>query len=111
MKSKGELRIAIIGGGIAGASVANALKAKGIRADVYEQATSFGEVGAGIGVRPPSVRCFKEWGLYEALEKVTTRSNHMEIIAGDDHLLIKEAWPVLTDDKTEAYARLVHRAD
>ena len=35
----------------------------------------------------------------------------MEIIAGDDHLLIKETWPVLTDDKSEAYARLVHRAD
>ncbi|WP_419959712.1 FAD-dependent oxidoreductase [Psychrobacillus sp. BM2] len=111
MKSKAELRIAIIGGGIAGASTAIALNAKGIRADVYEQASSFGEVGAGIGIRPPSVRCFKEWGIYEALEKVTNRSDHMEIIAGDDHLLIKETWPVLTDDKTEAYSRLVHRAD
>ncbi|MFJ5771099.1 FAD-dependent oxidoreductase [Psychrobacillus sp. NPDC093180] len=111
MKSKAELRIAIIGGGIGGASATVALKAKGIRADVYEQASSMKEVGAGIGIRPPSVRCFKEWGLYEALEKVTTQSDHMEIIAGDDHVLIKEAWPVLTDDKTEAYARLVHRAD
>lgn len=111
MKSKAEIRIAIIGGGIGGASTAVALKAKGIRADVYEQASSMKEVGAGIGIRPPSVRCFKEWGLYEALEKVTTQSDHMEIIAGDDHVLIKEAWPVLTDDKTEAYARLVHRAD
>ena len=41
MKTKSELRIAIIGGGIGGASAAVALKAKGIRADVYEQAPAF----------------------------------------------------------------------
>lgn len=35
----------------------------------------------------------------------------MEIIAGDDHVLLRETWPVLTDDKTEAYGRLIHRAD
>lgn len=109
--TKQDLRIAIIGGGIGGASVWNALNAKGIRADVYEQAPELGEVGAGIGLRPPSVRCFKKWGLYEALEKVTVESRFMEIFAGDDQLLIKEKWPVLTDDKTEAYARLIHRAD
>ena len=66
---KKELRIAIIGGGIGGASAAVALNAKGIRADVYEQAPSFDEVGAGVGIRPPTVRCFKKWGLYEALKK------------------------------------------
>lgn len=63
MKSKSELRIAIIGGGIGGSSAAVALKAKGIRADVYEQAPALGEVGAGIGIRPPSVNCFKN-GVY-----------------------------------------------
>ncbi|MFE4810674.1 FAD-dependent oxidoreductase [Peribacillus simplex] len=111
MKSKSELRIAIIGGGIGGASAANALKAKGIRADVYEQAPVLKEVGAGIGVRPPSVNCFKKWGLYEELEKVTARSNLMEIIQGDDQVLIRETWPVLTGDEADAYARLIHRAD
>jgi salicylate hydroxylase len=111
MKSKSELRVAIIGAGIAGSSVAVALKSKGIRADVYEKASELKEVGAGIGVRPPSVRAINKWGLKEDLEKVTTESRHMEIIAGDDQLLIRETWPVLTDDKSEAYARLIHRAD
>jgi len=110
MTSK-SLRIAIIGGGIAGTAAANALKVRGIRADVYEQASEFAEVGAGIGLRPPSVNCFKKWGLYDALEKVTSRSDLMEIIQGDDQVLIRESWPVLTDDKTDAYARLIHRAD
>lgn len=111
MISKEDLRIAIVGGGIGGAAAWNALRSKGFRADVYEQAPSLGEVGAGVGIRPPSVNCLKKWGLYDAFEKVTSRSNHMEIIAGDDHVLIKEQWPVLTDDKSEAYARLIHRAD
>ena len=35
----------------------------------------------------------------------------MEIIQGDDQVLIKETWPVLTEDKEDAYARLIHRAD
>lgn len=62
MKSKADLRVAIIGAGIAGASTAVALKAKGIRADVYEQAPELTEVGAGIGNRPPSVHCMKKNG-------------------------------------------------
>lgn len=106
-----NVRVAIIGGGIAGASTAVALNSRGIRADVYEQAPVLKEVGAGIGVRPPSVNCFKKWGLYEDLKKVTTRSNLMEIIEGDDNVLIRETWPVLTGDEADAYARLIHRAD
>ena len=111
MKSKAELRIAIIGGGIAGSSTAVALKSKGIRADVYEQAPAFTEVGAGIGVRPPSVHAINKWGLKEDFEKVSKESRYMEIIAGDDQVLIRETFPVLTDDKSEAYTRLIHRAD
>ncbi|MBM4764895.1 FAD-dependent monooxygenase [Bacillus sp. B15-48] len=106
-----SLRIAIIGAGIAGSSVAVALKAKGIRADVYEQAPVLTEVGAGIGIRPPSVKCMEKWGLYEELEAVTVRSDLMEIIEGDDRVLIRETWPVLTGDEADAYARLIHRAD
>ena len=94
-----------------GASTAVALKSKGIRADVYEQAPAFTEVGAGIGVRPPSVRAINKWGLKEDFEKVSAESRHMEIIAGDDQVLIRETFPVLTDDKSEAYTRLIHRAD
>ena len=35
----------------------------------------------------------------------------MEIIQGDDQVLIRETWPVLTGDEADAYARLIHRAD
>lgn len=110
-KKMTDSKVVIIGGGIGGAAAAVALKAKGIRADVYEQAPVLKEVGAGIGVRPPTVNFFKKWGMYEDIEKVSARSDHMEIIAGDNQVLVKEAWPVLTEDKSDAYARLIHRAD
>jgi salicylate hydroxylase len=109
MTSK-SIRIAIIGGGIAGSSLAVALKAKGIRADVYEQAPVLGEVGAGIGIRQPSIRAIKKWGILEELDKVTCESPRMQIIAGEDNVIIEENWPILTDP-TERFPRLIHRAD
>ncbi|RHW39384.1 FAD-dependent monooxygenase [Lysinibacillus yapensis] len=105
-----SLRVAIIGSGIAGASAAVALKAKGIRADVYEQAPVLGEVGAGIGIRQPSIRAIKKWGIFEEFDKVTCESPRMQIIAGEDNVIIEENWPILTDP-TERFPRLIHRAD
>ena len=110
-KKMTDNKVVIIGGGIGGAAAAVALKAKGIRADVYEQAPVLKEVGAGIGLRPPTINFFKKWGMYQDIQKVSARSNHMEIIAGDDQVLVKETWPVLTEDKSDAHARLIHRAD
>ena len=107
-----ELRIAIIGGGIAGASLANALNAKGIKYDVYEQAPEFSEVGAGIGLRAPSVQAMKKWGLFDDVERVTEESSRMQIVAGDDQIFIEETWPVLVDgDSVSINTRLIHRAD
>ena len=48
-----NLRIAIIGGGYGGASVAKALQNIGAEnVHVYEQAAALAQVGAGIGLRP-----------------------------------------------------------
>ena len=110
--TKQQLRIAIIGGGIAGASVAVALKAKGIRADIYEQAPALGEVGAGIGVRTPSAVAIKKWGLWNELEAVSAESPRMQIVGGEDNVFIEETWPVLVDDdQVSINTRLIHRAD
>ncbi|MER2191716.1 MAG: NAD(P)/FAD-dependent oxidoreductase [Solibacillus sp.] len=112
MTEKKDLRIAVIGSGIAGASVAVALKAKGIRADVYEQANVLAEVGAGIGIRTPSVVALKKWGLWNELEAVTEESPRMQIVGGDDMIFIEETWPVLVDDDSFSInTRLIHRAD
>jgi salicylate hydroxylase len=111
MNSKSNVRIAIIGGGIGGASAAVALRHAGFNVNVYEQASAIKEVGAGIGLRPPSIHYFEKWGLLEEIERVTHKSVLMEILSDKGEVLLEEKWPALTDDPEEKWARLIHRAD
>ncbi len=46
--------IAIIGGGITGITLAIALCKRNIRCAIYEQASAFGEIGAGVGGELPT---------------------------------------------------------
>ena len=64
------LRIAVVGGGIAGLAAAGFLHRAGLRATVYEQATRIGEVGAGLVVAPNAVRLLRRLGAIERFEKV-----------------------------------------
>ena len=68
--------IAIIGGGIAGLTLAIALYKRGIPVTIYEQAPKFGEIGAGVSFSPNAVQAMKicDKGIYEAFEKVCTRN-------------------------------------
>ena len=68
-----QLRVALVGGGIAGLFTANALLAKGIQATVYEQAPALGEIGAGVFLTPNSVRQLERLGLGPAVEKYGAR--------------------------------------
>ncbi|WP_428911996.1 FAD-dependent monooxygenase [Niallia sp. Krafla_26] len=110
-KKMTELRVAIIGGGLGGAATAVALQKEGIRSEIYEQAPALAEVGAGIGIRPPTIQLFKDWGIYEQIEEKSCQSDYMEILAGNGEVKIKEHWPILTDNPDENWARLIHRAD
>ena len=59
--------LAVVGGGIGGLAAAYALGRQKNRVLVYEQAASFSEVGAGIGLGPNAVRIFQHWGLSKDL--------------------------------------------
>jgi salicylate hydroxylase len=61
--------IVIVGGGIGGLFVANALVAHGLEVSVYEQAPALGEVGAGVYITPNSVRHLQRVGLGPAVDK------------------------------------------
>jgi len=61
--------IAIVGGGIGGLFVANALVTHGLEVSVYEQAPALGEVGAGVYITPNSVRHLQRVGLGPAVDK------------------------------------------
>ena len=68
--------IAIVGGGIAGLTLAIALHQRQIPVTIYEQAPAFGEIGAGVSFSPNAVQAMKVChnGIYEAFEKVCTRN-------------------------------------
>ena len=48
--------LAIVGGGIAGLTLALALLKHNIPITIYESAAEFGEIGAGVGFEPAMVR-------------------------------------------------------
>jgi salicylate hydroxylase len=68
--------VAIVGGGIAGLTLAIALYKRGVPVMIYEQAPKFGEIGAGVSFSPNAVQAMKicDKGIYDAFEKVCTRN-------------------------------------
>ncbi|KAI0030468.1 salicylate hydroxylase [Vararia minispora EC-137] len=69
-KSSPKLRIAICGGGIGGLTLANALVSPSVHIDVYEAASQFGEIGAGVGLSLRTLRVYEMMGLKEGLESI-----------------------------------------
>lgn len=75
--STSEPRIAIIGAGIGGLSLALALRERGIRADVFEQAAELTEIGAAIGIAGNSTREFARLGLLDQLSAAATMPSEL----------------------------------
>jgi 2-polyprenyl-6-methoxyphenol hydroxylase-like FAD-dependent oxidoreductase len=61
------VRIAIVGGGIGGLTVALALREFGFEAEVYEQAPELLDVGAAIAVWPNALRVLERLGLADQI--------------------------------------------
>jgi len=70
MRMSGMCPIAIIGGGLAGLATAQALAAFGLEVEVFERASSLGEIGAGINISPQAVKALAAIGLGERLAAV-----------------------------------------
>jgi 2-polyprenyl-6-methoxyphenol hydroxylase-like FAD-dependent oxidoreductase len=66
MKEK-RLSVAIVGAGMGGLAVAATLRRIGVRVQVYEQATRFSRIGAGIQMLPNSMKVLRGLGLEETL--------------------------------------------
>lgn len=69
-----SFHVAIVGGGIAGVTLAIALHSRQIAVTIYEQAQAFGEVGAGVAFGPNALQAMElcHHGIYEAFEKIRT---------------------------------------
>ncbi len=64
-------KIAIIGAGIGGLAAAITLRRLGLHVDVYEQASRFIRVGAGIQMGPNAMKVLRGMGLEESLRQTS----------------------------------------
>jgi len=110
--SEEALQVAIVGAGIGGVALASALLAHGADAKIYEQATAFARVGAGIQMTPNAMKVLRGLGLEERLRAIA-----FEPISG---LNREHASGALTnelplagrsEEKYGAPLLLMHRAD
>ncbi|WP_129842891.1 NAD(P)/FAD-dependent oxidoreductase [Streptomyces sp. RFCAC02] len=103
-----NLKVAIVGAGYGGAAAAKALGLLGARVDVYEQANRIREVGAGIGLRPATINRFRQWGIFDAIDRVSSPSEYFEILTATGEPITKETWPA---DGDQTRTHLIHRGD
>ena len=85
------LRVAIIGGGIGGLSAALALLREGFDVHVYEQASRFGEIGAGIQISPNASRLLYRYGLAAAMDRYAVRPRAVHQKRWDDARTLQRA--------------------
>jgi 2-polyprenyl-6-methoxyphenol hydroxylase-like FAD-dependent oxidoreductase len=67
-----DLRIAIVGAGIGGLSLALALRERGVQAEVFEQAPELAEIGAAIALSANATREYARLGLVDELAGAAT---------------------------------------
>lgn len=83
-----DISVAVIGGGVAGLSVAAWLARAGMACTVFEQAERFAEAGAGIQLSPNATRLLHRLGLAEALDAVAVRPVAIELRRWDSNEVI-----------------------
>ena len=73
---------AIIGAGVSGLVLALSLARKGISSDLFEQADSLSEVGAGLQISPNAARILDDIGILSGLRAVWTEPQSVDLCSG-----------------------------
>src|SRR3954464_6882626 len=112
--TKSSSRVAIVGGGIGGLTLAIALRQRGLTADVYEQAPELTEIGAAVALSANSNRELARLGVLDQIDAVATEPSELIYRSWKDGRRIA-AFPV---NKNLAYRTRfgapyygIHRAD
>ncbi|MFN2495438.1 MAG: FAD-dependent monooxygenase [Pseudonocardiaceae bacterium] len=107
-----RIRIAIVGAGISGLTLALALSRYGLRCHVFEQARLLGEVGAGVQLAPNSTRLLHRVGLRSRLRRVAVRPDAIEMRRWDDDVVLRRTpLGAACEQHFGAPYYTVHRAD
>ena len=110
--AKRKLSVAIVGAGIGGLSTASALRRVGIEAQIYEQASRFARVGAGIQQSPNAVKVLRGLGL-EAQLRRTAFYPHLSFNREWDTGVLTNQYPLgrEIEERFGAPHLLLHRGD
>ncbi|WP_326799020.1 FAD-dependent monooxygenase [Streptomyces sp. NBC_01808] len=84
-----QMRVAVVGAGIAGLAFAAALRRGGAECHVYEQAEQLAEVGAGVQVAPNATRLLRRLGLGDRLRAAAVVPEAIEMRRWDDGLMLQ----------------------
>jgi salicylate hydroxylase len=107
-----DMRVAIVGAGISGLTVAAALNRVGIDCQVFEHAPELGEVGAGIQISPNASRILHRLGLESRLGEVAVRPEALEMRRWNDNaVLMRNVLGEACASMYQAPYYSVHRAD
>jgi salicylate hydroxylase len=82
MRAKNEKPVIVAGGGIGGLAAALALARKGFRSIVLEQASLFGEIGAGIQIAPNAWHALDALGVGGLVKKEAVFIEHLLMFDG-----------------------------
>lgn len=105
-------RVLVAGAGIAGLTAALACARASAQVRLFERASAFGEVGAGIQIGPNVTRILHRWGLAQALSAVAAFPSQLQVrsaISGE--LLGALRLGATTRQKYGAPYATIHRAD
>ncbi|CAK7223164.1 hypothetical protein SCUCBS95973_005085 [Sporothrix curviconia] len=108
--STSPLHIVVVGAGIGGLLAAIGLRADGHSVVVLDQATTFGEVGAGMRIPPNSFKLLHRWGIDLTYMK-KTYSNGNRFLRFDDGRVIADMPHGIPEWDFGGSYLMVHRAD
>ncbi|KAI0828968.1 FAD/NAD-P-binding domain-containing protein [Trametes gibbosa] len=66
---KKNFQVAVVGGGVVGLTCAIALQRAGISVQLFEAASAFSEIGAGIGIGPNAIQILNKIGIWDDVMK------------------------------------------
>lgn len=70
--------IIIVGAGLGGLAAAIALHHNGYDAIVVDKTRELGEVGGPLGISPPTLRLFREWGMLDEFNQISSATRYFE---------------------------------
>jgi salicylate hydroxylase len=105
--SSGQLRVAIVGGGIVGVAAALGLMRRNMAVRLYEQASSFREIGAGVAFTTNAQTCMQLLSpdILAAMKAVSTKNENPYYTYVDGY----RCGPDQTDEDTDLSETLLYQ--